>query len=141
MRYATLEDLDLLVSYVTEFARESPTAALLPYDEDRVEGFLEHMLATPEAFLVLLLEGGLFIGTVTETTWHAGQIGSELLYYVRPDSRGTTSPTQVLATYETWAKERGALAVAFHLIGATVRDSFLRRSGYAPLEQSFVKAL
>lgn len=71
--------------------------------------------------------------------WRARQI----FIYVKPDYRGKASVRRMMVAIECWAREHNCHDVVVTYLESMPEktESFYRRSGYRPLETSFVKEI
>lgn len=137
---ANIDDLDTLVNLVFEFGEKASVAKDLTLDREQVTNYLSYWIKDPNS-LVLTFPGGLFVGTISPALGFVELLATEVVFYVQPEQRGSTSALRVLKSFETWAKERKVPKVIFHLIGEEVRDDFLLRSGYTLTERSYSKGV
>lgn len=126
LRPATLADMDRLLDLVA--ALQDAIAHPIPMDRAHTAAVLELLIGSDDG-LVLLAGDGFIAGQVVATAVSPRRVAIEHGWYAR-DGSGRA----LLAAYEAWAAERGAVVISVRLPpGARV----LR--GYAPVETTWMR--
>lgn len=134
-----MSDLAALMSLAVEFVKESPFQELVPETEAHFkEAFeaLTDMVVNGVVAIAYKDDGkpaGAIGGYITPYWWRRDKlIALEMMWYVKPESRGSKAALKVLRTFESEAKAGGA---HYSLMQAGIVEggaavSFLRRTGY-----------
>ena len=69
------------------------------------------------------------------------RIGTEIVWWVEPEARRGGTGVLLMRAAETWAQERGAIAMQFSALRDAPLERFYRRLGYAAKEVIFEKEL
>lgn len=98
------------------------TYAHVPYDVDDMTQIMGNALACPERIYVAaayrngLVVGGM-LGRIEPYYFNrAVKVASDMALYVTPDSRGGVGAKELIADFEAWARENGAVDV---VLGST----------------------
>lgn len=86
---------------------------------------------------------GLLGGCVTTPPFSGTKIATEIIWYVRPEYRGSIKSLRMIKEFETWAKEQGAEHVAMVAQENSGSDParVYERLGYKLAERTFTKRL
>lgn len=109
-------------------------------DDAAIRVFLANMEASPDAYLEIAKDGG--VGGLVMPLWFAPSIvvGVEMFWYSERAGDGE----RLRASFETWARSKGAHIVQFSCM-LTEREPALRRmyrrAGFEAVELAFRKAL
>jgi GNAT superfamily N-acetyltransferase len=141
IRLGTEADIEPLVAMGARFHRDSPYAAIVDCNPDRMRE-LGVWLLTHGAILVAEQDerqvGMLGIAIVPHLV--SGQpCAGECFWWVDPDARGSAGVRLVRAA-EKWAKEQGAEFLELGAPGPRV-ERLCEALGYRPIERSFQRAL
>ena len=136
IRLATPDDLPRLMAIAVEFWALSPLSKFIPMDEIAVCATIEKCIANGGCFVG---EHGVVMGIITEH-WAAPshKVAIELAWY------GYGEGDDLLAAFEAWAKESGAIGVQMSTIGAA-HDGKIEKKlvehGYTVAERGLFKRI
>jgi GNAT superfamily N-acetyltransferase len=148
VRQATIDDLPEILVLARSFARESGTINLIGFSNEHVNDALENFLVSEDKFLhvyevdgeiVGVIGGFLFVSIVAPITQAA-----EVMWYVKPEYRGTKHSAELLASLEKWAKNNGAKIlsmISMEECSPELVDRLYKRRGYVKTESTYVRRL
>ncbi len=87
---------------------------------------------------------GMIMGQLAHYDWAPILFAYNLVWYVKPERRGSMAAFRLLRMFERWAKSRGAVHVAVGLASGVLTKKTgkaLSRSGYRHMGGNFVKEL
>lgn len=146
IRRATLADTIAVMSLLRAAHEQSNMAGLFDFDPVVVERnmFVAHLNAPDSLVLVHDVNGtaqGILIAFASAYPYcGAYKLGIEVVIWINPKHRGSAWQ-KMRREYEAWAKERGCKAVTFSSKSDPRFAILLERSGYAPIETHYMKAL
>jgi GNAT superfamily N-acetyltransferase len=112
IRMATLEDVPALVELGRLLCTESPVYTRLHYNGERVAAFIRELIMSPRGFAWVGEQDGVVVAVflaAPQAHWACDAlIATELVLYVRPESRGSSIAARLVAEFITWAKSIGA---------------------------------
>jgi hypothetical protein len=135
VRPATEADLPRLMGYAEAFLLYHPVTKRFPRDLGAVEAMLRKLMTSDEGVLLTHDDG--VIGGVLTPLWCAPSalIASELFWWAERDGRS------LMKAFEAWAQDKGAdLVQMLMIMGRRDVSAVYDRSGYAPVELSFMRA-
>lgn len=144
LRRAKFKDLDQCLDIGEAFWETTPYSDVLDYSRS---GVLDLLTGLIPAGLMLVAEfDGKIIGVAAllVTPFHfnpAVKIGTELFWYVDPDSRESGVGALMLDAIESMAKEKGATLWSMSSFGLPDADTMLKKRGYKLTERSYTKVL
>jgi hypothetical protein len=143
IRFATEEDLPVLVEMVRKFYNATPYSALV-FDEKKTTEVIRNLINESNNISIVLVADdldirGTIIASVTEPLCSSEKISTELVWWVDEAYRGRIS-IELLDAYEYWQKKVGCSAVSMASIqGGSNLDKFYKRRGYIPSEVTYYK--
>lgn len=145
IRFATEEDIPVLLRMIKEFYNQTPYSSL-EYDGEKTLTLISNLIASSkEEVIVLVLVNksgnviGTLIATVTEPLCSAEKLATELVWWVDEGYRGRES-IELLEAYEYWQKKIGCAGVSMASIqGGSDLDKFYKRRGYSVSELTYFK--
>jgi GNAT superfamily N-acetyltransferase len=145
IRPAVAGDIPTIARLGKEFHAEAAWSDIVEYNEDDCAAALTNLL---HAGIMLVAEEdggiiGIAGGVVTPIYFnHAHVTGEELFLWVKPERRGQGA--RLLKALEDAARGKGCQSWGMKSL-ATVNpermDTYYRRNGYRPSEQSYIKRL
>ena len=140
IRQAQAEDFFDILELGREFVKAFPYE--VTYD-DRVTG--QTIFAVMENGVIFVIEEdgivvGMLGGLINQFFFSEEKYAAELIWYVRPEYRGSVSAKKLPLMFEAWAKDQGAKHICMASLDKTL-DKFYARLGYTLSEQSFHKSL
>ena len=96
---------------------ESPRFSYLEYDGAKVEALARALFRTPSAGGILVAEiggkiSGMMAFVVSEHFFSGALVANDLVVYVKPEHRGSSIFTRLVAAFETWAARLGAVELS-----------------------------
>lgn len=117
--------------------------AALPFDARKVSESLLKMTQM-DAFCVLVAGDpvlGMIIAFCEEIWWSSAKESWDMVFYVKPQARGSSAAARLLKAYVAWAKRRGVQEIKIGF-GTAVREdataSFYGKMGFERLFSGFV---
>jgi len=150
IRLATNEDLENILPLATEMFHRSQYAHLT-FDRDKLFKVLEKAINKPAYFLGVAetSEGeitGFLFGQMEHFFFAKEPFAQNILFFVHPQSRGSSAASKLIVTFRKWAAKRGA----HELVVGTGEsegqdlektDRFLRKMGLEPTGGHYVQRL
>lgn len=149
VRAATPEDMPAYMDLAAAFVATTPINHIVPFNRDTTYAFVEKSLDNPDMLILVAEDDGKIIGITAAMTYPMyfntdKLVAQELWWYLTPEARGGPASKMLFQTIEKWAKAKGAEAM-FMIALADARVDTLakvyKRSGYTPVERSYVKGL
>ena len=143
IRRATTEDLPAIVRMGLRFA-DAEYRGFLPATASALSALAAAVLANPDALLLVSEQGGDVVGMLAATTYvqpMSGEtIATEIAWWMEPQARGSRAALRLLASAETWAKDKGA--TKFQMIAPTDHvGQFYERLGFTRIETHYQRSL
>lgn len=115
VRRAQEADIDDMIDLGVGMHAESAFRNL-NYDKEKCRSLVKMYLDSPEDrfFSVAESDGvlvGMFAGYITDYYFGHGLLANDILWYVRPENRGSRVGLALLKAFEDWALERGVSEV------------------------------
>jgi GNAT superfamily N-acetyltransferase len=115
IRRARPEDAATIEALIRTVAAESPVYREMPIDDRKLKSFIAMAIRSHE-HAVLLHEGatgidGLFIGVLVQQFFTVEFTAMDILFYVRPERRGSRAAVRLWRAYKDWAQAQGAKAI------------------------------
>lgn len=134
IRQATSDDIPMLMTIAVEFWKLSPFSEFVPLDDIAVCEVIQKTIDGGSCFVG---DHGVIMGVMLPHWANPSfQIALELAWY------GAGEGDALLAAFENWAKEQGAIGVQMSTVGADYDDKIeakLIKSGYKVAERGFFK--
>lgn len=149
VRVATPEDMPSYMDLAAAFVATTPISHIVPFNRDSTSTFVQNSLDNPDMLILVAEDDGQIIGITAAMTYPMyfnpdKLVAQELWWYLTPEARGGPASKMLFQTIEKWAKAKGAEAM-FMIALADARVDTLakvyKRSGYVPVERSYVKGL
>lgn len=149
LKIATLDDYFDVREMCLAWLNESPYEGF-ESDPDKIDAYIEAVLKgdkTRQIALIARKEGrpyGIIAGQVSHLMFSNHRIAHELLWWIRPEARGTKLSIQLLQAFEHWAKTIGCTHIQMSMVNNDNLDKVAKlytRFGYALAEQMFLKEL
>jgi hypothetical protein len=136
IRLATTDDIPRLMAIAVEFWKLSPLSEFVVMDDIAVCETIERAIDNGSCFVG---DKGVIMGFMLPH-WAAPscKVAIEIAWY------GAGEGDALLAAFEQWAKDNGAIGVQMSTIGAAYDDKIeakLIKSGYALAERGFFKRI
>jgi GNAT superfamily N-acetyltransferase len=134
IRPGTVDDIPWMLDLLHELHTMSGTP--VPFNVPAAMAEIAQAIASPD-MLCLVVENVAVLGAAIATQGGI-RIAHERVWITRKAGWGL----RLMAAYEAWAKERGCAFIRLNpKMGDTRTERLLDRSGYAPVEVSWCKAL
>lgn len=144
IRQADESDVTALVAMGLHFQNTTDYAEHLRATEETLTTVVGHLLSNPNAVIFVAVNGTRLIGMIASTLYTqpmSGEcIGSEICWWMEPDSRGGRIAIRLLRTAETWALNRGAVIFQMMAPNASI-GSLYERLDYVPIETHYQRRL
>ena len=144
IRKAKIADFDAVEAMLHDFHAEkaSQFSAEL-YDRHHFRHVFRGLLSSDRGLVAVIEEDGEVVGcmisAIGETPFAPILVAEEIMWWVKPESRGPES-LKMLDVYEAWAAGMGAKIVGLSFFGKRAPAEYKKR-GFSPVEQKFAKAL
>jgi len=134
IRPGTIDDIAWMLGLLQDLHAMSETP--VPFNVPAAMAEIAQAIASPE-MLCLVVEGVAILGAAIATQGGI-RIAHERVWITREPGWGR----KLMAEYEAWAREHGCAFVRLNpKMGDARTERLLDRSGYAPVEVSWAKAL
>jgi GNAT superfamily N-acetyltransferase len=115
VRRATAADAAMIDSMLRDLGRESPIYRLMPIDDRKLTDYIAKVIRGSD-HAVLLHEGtsgidGIYIGMLVQQFFTFEITAMDVLFYVRPERRGSRAAVRLFRAFKTWARSSGAKAI------------------------------
>ena len=143
------DDLPAYVEMAAAFHANMPASDIIPFDPDGTAAFLTGLL-DKNNFLVLLAEvDGVPVGIAGAALYPMyfspdSVVVQEMWWWLSPHCRGSGAAQSMYKHIENWARQSGAVAmfmVALHDANVERMAKMYARSGFRPMERTFIKGL
>jgi GNAT superfamily N-acetyltransferase len=120
VRRARREDAGAIEAMLRAVHHESSVYRAMPIDDRKLKSFIAKAIDSGD-HAVLLHEGvagidGLFISMLVQQFFTFEVTAMDIVFYVRPERRGTRAAARLWRALRNWAKTRGAKAI---VVGST----------------------
>jgi len=147
VRQAAVSDVDALVELGRNFVWYSSYGSMINVTDDDIARGLCQVLDHGVIFVAERkgeIVGG--IAGVMNSLWFAPhvKVGTELAWWVRPDSRNSPAAVRLLRAFESWSAEQGATHVAMSdlvIQGDTPAGKLFEKLGYTLTERSHIRGV
>lgn len=111
---------------------------------DLNEEWVTNILKLPNIHIIEEEEKALMVVTWIDNhpLFKGHKVALELLWYVKPEFRGSLVGPKMFVKYEQWARDNGCTIILADNIGDAPKiDRFYENSGYSLIEKKFMKEL
>ena len=144
IRFATYDDIDLLLKLSYEFWKSSPYTNQ-KYDKQATEDtFVEAVAKDNNESILLVSENpwneleGFLLGTAVNPLFSKDLAAYEVAYYVRADSEDWY---ELIKAYVFWARRIGCTTVQFGSVNPRLTRILEKRLGFTAVETTLQKGL
>lgn len=137
VRLATVEDVPTLIALGRRMHEESPRFARFPFIEEKVRELCARVIAGPGAIALVAEEGETIVGMVAaiavEHWFSTALLASDLVVYVRPESRGGRAFFALMRHLRLWADAIGCAELQVGVsteVHAEASAAMLERLGF-----------
>ena len=149
VRVATIADIPAYMDLAAAFVATTPVSHIIPFDREGTTAFVTASLDNPNMLVLVAEEANTIIGITGALAYpmyfNPGKlVAQELWWYLTPAARGGSTSKLLFQTIENWAKDIGAEAMFMIALADARVDTMAKvykRSGYAPVERTYVKGL
>jgi GNAT superfamily N-acetyltransferase len=115
VRRATPADAAIIDTMLRALGRESPVYCTMPIDDRKLTDYIAKVIRGSD-HAVLLHEGtsgidGIYIGMLVQQFFTFEITAMDVLFYVRPERRGSRAAVRLFRAFKAWAKASGAKAI------------------------------
>jgi GNAT superfamily N-acetyltransferase len=115
VRHATPEDSAVIDTLLRAMGRESPIFRAMPIDDRKLADYIGKTIRSNE-HAVLLHEGpsgidGIYIGMLVQQFFTFEFTAMDVLFYVRPERRGSRAAVRLFRAFKAWAKSSDAKTI------------------------------
>jgi GNAT superfamily N-acetyltransferase len=115
VRHATPEDTAVIDTLLRAMGRESPIFRTMPIDDRKLVDYIGKVIRSNE-HAVLLHEGpagidGIYIGMLVQQFFTFEITAMDILFYVRPERRGSRAAVRLFRAFKAWARSSGAKSI------------------------------
>ena len=147
IRRATAGDLEKYRDQARMFHSMSPIGKSISFDESGYSTFYLNALKNPSIGMWLAEINGEIVGIAGALLYHiyfspSTLVAQELWWWLDPISRGTGAGPAMFTYIEKWAVENNAKAIFMIALENDRVDAMVKaykRSGYSPMERTFMK--
>jgi GNAT superfamily N-acetyltransferase len=115
VRHATPADAAVIDAMLRAMGRESPIYRAMPIDDRKLADYIARVIRGSD-HAVLLHEGpagidGIFIGMLVQQFFTFETSAMDVLFYVRPERRGSRAAVRLFRALKAWAKSSDAKTI------------------------------
>ncbi len=115
VRRATPEDAAVIDTMLRAMAQESPIYRVMPIDDRKLADYIAKAIRSSD-HAVLLHESaagidGVYIGMLVQQFFTFETTAMDVLFYVRPERRGSRAAVRLFRAFKAWAKASGAKSI------------------------------
>ncbi len=115
VRHATPEDAAVIDTMLRAMGRESPIYRAMPIDDRKLADYIAKAIRGND-HAVLLHDGpagidGIYIGMLVQQFFTFETTAMDVLFYVRPERRGSRAAVRLFRAFKAWAKSSGAKSI------------------------------
>jgi RimJ/RimL family protein N-acetyltransferase len=149
VRPLTEDDLPAYIEMAAAFHADCPVNDLIPFDPEGTADFLTGIMSNENVRAVLAELDGVPVGIAGAALYPMyfspdSHVVQELWWWLSPSHRGSGAAQRMYKDIENWAKDSGAVAlfmIALHNDNVDRMAKMYGRSGFRPMERTFVKGL
>lgn len=112
IRYATLDDLDVLMDMAALMHEESPRYSKLSFSQDKMLELYVNLIKSQRGLVLVVEKGGMIVGGlagfVTPHWFSDDLMAGEYGVFLMPEHRGGTTVVRLIKEFIRWAQEQGA---------------------------------
>lgn len=146
IRHATLADVPVCLDMGRAFFAATGVTEF-PFDDESGLATLRHLVESDDGALLVAEHEGELIGMAGALSYphymnHAARAAQELFWWVAPEFRGCTAGVRLLQALEVWAKDKGCATLTMICLPIdSPAEGIYARTGYRPVERSYIKGL
>lgn len=115
VRPARPADAAVIDAMLRAMAQESPVYRAMPIDDRKLAGYIAKVIRSND-HAVVLHQGpsgidGIFIGMLVQQFFTFETTAMDVLFYVRPERRGSRAAVRLFRAFKAWARSSGAKAI------------------------------
>jgi GNAT superfamily N-acetyltransferase len=115
VRHATPEDTAVIDTMLRAMGRESPIYRTMPIDDRKLADYIGKVIRSSD-HAVLLHESaagidGVYIGMLVQQFFTFETTAMDVLFYVRPERRGSRAAVRLFRAFKAWARSSGAKSI------------------------------
>jgi len=115
VRHATPADTAVIDTLLRAMGRESPIFRAMPIDDRKLADYITKTIRSSD-HAVLLHESsagidGIYIGMLVQQFFTFETTAMDVLFYVRPERRGSRAAVRLFRAFKAWAKASGAKSI------------------------------
>jgi GNAT superfamily N-acetyltransferase len=147
VRKAGIADLDGYVVLARQFHQASPMRDVCDFDAVAYAEFFRSAIRNQSMAVWLAESDGEVVGIAGALLYPlyfnpSHMVVQELWWFLTPDARGSGAGSEMFKSIQSWAKEVGAASlfmIALENENASQMERVYARSGFVPLERTFIK--
>lgn len=142
-------DLPAYLEMAAAFHEDCPVSDLMPFDPEGTAEFLTNLIGNENFRAIIAEVDGKPVGITGAALYPMffspeNFVVQEMWWWLSPDHRGSGVAQRMYKDIENWALDSGAVAVfmiALHNDNVERMAKLYSRSGFRPMERTFVKGL
>ena len=149
VRLMEKDDTAAYVNMAAAFHADMPVGDIIPFDPESTTTFLTNLIGNENFHVILAEIDGVPIGIAGAALYpmyfsHSSFVVQEMWWWLSPQHRGSGAARQMYKDIEDWAVKHNAVAVfmiALHDDNVERMAKMYARSGFRPMERTFIKGL
>lgn len=141
IRLASYDDFNTIMDMIDNFIEEANFQEF--YDRDQVVGLITEILHSDQTKQVILIneDKGLIGGTLSALPFTPKRIAVELMWWVKPEHRGSAVGQELLESFQNWARNvAGCEAVVMTSLDERV-GKFYEKNNFKLYERVYYKVI
>jgi GNAT superfamily N-acetyltransferase len=138
IRKATVEDGEVLIRLLCNFAAQSPYTNLVDYY--RIGQLAGAFIMDDDKLALLCGDKGMLLAMTMPFIWGTKPTATEMAWWVEPDHRKSGIGKALIHSFQEWAKDKGCAAITLTGLDSSVSKMY-DKLGYKLCEQTYIKEI
>ena len=143
------KDVPALLKFGRNFHNSTPIKDEIPFDVNSLADFIANSYDSETVRIWVAEVNGELVGSCAATIYpmyfnYNGLVSQELWWWLEPKARGSGAGKALYNAIEDWSREKGAIVlfmIALNNDTVETMGKLYARSGFKPMERTFVKRL
>lgn len=138
IRQATIQDGEVLIRLLCNFAAQSPYTNLVDYY--RIGQLAGSFIMDDDKLALLCEDKGMLLAMTMPFLWGTKKTATEMAWWVEPPFRKLGIGNSLISAFQDWAKQKGCAAITLTGLDDSVSKMY-DKLGYKLCEQTYIKEI